>query len=582
VTTSRPIGPYQRRQLAVRPWDPAIHEAAARVVALIQAKRPDLVVHHTGSTAVPGLPGKGVLDLGIHAEPDDIPGITRALYELGFGPQTGADPWPPTRPMLIGSVDVEGAVFNIHCHVIPDRAEFEADLAFRDALRADPDLMDDYARLKTSIIAAGPAGSLDYTNRKAAWISDVLRRIGVGRPVIEPPATIGILGGGQLGRMLGQAAVAMGYRVAVLDPDRSCPASVVADLVVVGGYGDIDAALRLAERCSVITYELEHIDASVVTSVESLRSVRPGPYPLRITQDRLAERAFIEHSGFAVAPWREIRTVDDLRVAAADDKLGLPLRVKATTGGYDGRSQIRVGTPEDVETALDRLGVAPGTPVLAESEVAFEAELSVVVARGTDGQIAAFPVARNRHDEGILVESVAPAPVSETVAAAGTAIGERLATAMGLVGTLTVELFLLRDGSLVVNELAPRVHNSGHWTIEGAATSQFEQHIRAICGLPLGSTDVLAPTAVVNVLGEGRRRPARLTGVFAALSDPDVHLHVYDKRDVFERRKMGHLTALGTDVDNALEHARNARASLAWADEPDGGDGDRDKEGDAR
>jgi 5-(carboxyamino)imidazole ribonucleotide synthase len=582
VTTSRPIGPYQRRQLAVRPWDPAIEEAAARVIALIQAKRPELVVHHTGSTAVPGLPGKGVLDLGIHAQPDQIPGITRDLYELGFGPQDGADAWPPTRPMLIGSVEVDGGVFNIHCHVIPDRAEFEAALAFRDALRADPDLRDEYARLKTSIMSAGPAGSLEYTHLKATWITDLLRRLGVGRPAIEPPATIGILGGGQLGRMLGQAAVAMGYRVAVLDPDPSCPASVVADLVVVGGYGDVDAALRLAERCSVITYELEHIDASVVTSVESVRPVRPGPYPLRITQDRLAERAFVERSGFAVAPWREVRTIDDLRAAASADALDLPLRVKATTGGYDGRSQIRVGTPEDVETALERLGIAPGTPVLAESEVAFEAELSIVVARGTDGRIATFPVARNRHDEGILVESVAPAPVSETVAAAATAIGERLATAMGLVGTLTVELFLLGDGSLVVNELAPRVHNSGHWTIEGAATSQFEQHVRAICGLPLGSTRVLAPTAVVNVLGQGGRRPAELTGLFDALADPDVHLHLYDKREVFERRKMGHLTALGTDVDEALERARNALASLAWADDAGDGDGDGEKEGDVR
>ncbi len=151
-------------------------------------------------------------------------------------------------------------------------------------------------------------------------------------------------------------------------------------------------------------------------------------------------------------------------------------------------------------------------------------------------------------------------------------IGERLATAMGLVGTLTVELFLLPDGSLVVNELAPRVHNSGHWTIEGAATSQFEQHIRAICGLPLGSTAALSPTAVVNVLGQGRRRPARLTGVFDALADADVHLHVYDKREVFERRKMGHLTVRGTDVDDALEHGRRALASLAWADEAESGD----------
>ncbi len=360
VTTSQPIGPDQRRKLAVGPWDPRIESAAERVIAVIQAKRPDLVVHHTGSTAVPGLPGKGVLDLGIHAQPDEIPGITRDLYDLGFSPQTGADPWPPTRPMLVGSVEADGATFNIHCHVIPDPAEFAADLAFRDALRADPDLRDEYARLKTAIIAAGPADSLEYTYRKATWISDVLRRLGVGRSVIEPPATIGILGGGQLGRMLGQAAVAMGYRVGVLDPDAACPAAVVADFVVVAEYGDVEAALRLAERCSVVTYELEHIDAAVVTALDAVLPVRPGPYPLRITQDRLAERAFVERSGLAVAPWREVRTVDDLHAAASGDALGLPLRLKATTGGYDGRSQVRVATPADVETAFERLGRRAG------------------------------------------------------------------------------------------------------------------------------------------------------------------------------------------------------------------------------
>ena len=189
-----------------------------------------------------------------------------------------------------------------------------------------------------------------------------------------------------------------------------------------------------------------------------------------------------------------------------------------------------------------------------------------MVARAADGAVAAFPVARNAHDGGILVESVAPAPVAAAVAARAVAIGTALAVAMDLCGTLTAELFLLGDGSLVVNELAPRVHNSGHWTIEGAATSQFEQHVRAICGLGLGSSAALAPTAMVNLLGSGRVRDAHLLGVAEALADPDVHLHLYDKRRVFERRKMGHLTALGPDVDAALTAARTALAMLRWAD----------------
>ena len=254
--------------------------------------------------------------------------------------------------------------------------------------------MDEYARLKTSIMAAGPAGSLDYTNRKATWISDVLRRLGVGRPVIEPPATIGILGGGQLGRMLGQAAVAMGYRVAVLDPDPSCPASVVADLVVVGGYGDVDAALRLAERCAVDHLRARaHRRSGRRPRSTLVATVRPGPYPLRITQDRLAERAFVERSGFAVAPWREVRTTDDLRAAAADDELGLPLRLKATTGGYDGRSQIRVahrrGCRGRRSTGWEWRPGRPAAGRVASSRSRRNCRSSSLAA--TDGRIATFP-----------------------------------------------------------------------------------------------------------------------------------------------------------------------------------------------
>jgi 5-(carboxyamino)imidazole ribonucleotide synthase len=203
--------------------------------------------------------------------------------------------------------------------------------------------------------------------------------------------------------------------------------------------------------------------------------------------------------------------------------------------------------------------------------MAFEMEVSIVVARGVGGRSAAFPVARNAHDQGILAESVAPAPVSTEITERATQLGEALALNMGMIGTLTAELFLMPDGRLIVNELAPRVHNSGHWTIDGAATSQFEQHIRAICGLGLGSTATLAPSAMVNVLGTGRSRPARLQrpDLDPALADPAVHLHLYDKRRVFERRKMGHLTATGSSVEDALERARAAAARVCWADDTD-------------
>ena len=247
----------------------------------------------------------------------------------------------------------------------------------------------------------------------------------------------------------------------------------------------------------------------------------------------------------------------------------MPIRLKVLTGGYDGRGQVRIATADEIGDAIATLARPPGSPLLAERELSFVMELSVVVARALDGTTATFPIARNVHDAGILIESVAPAAVSSSTAARATDIGLRLAAAMGLVGTLTVELFLLDDGSLVVNELAPRVHNSGHWTIEGAATSQFEQHIRAICGLGLGSTAALSRTAMVNLLGAGPKRPARLLGVEAALAEPDVHLHLYDKRVVFERRKMGHVTALGGSADVALARANAALAGLTWGSDDD-------------
>jgi 5-(carboxyamino)imidazole ribonucleotide synthase len=286
-----------------------------------------------------------------------------------------------------------------------------------------------------------------------------------------------------------------------------------------------------------------------------------------MTQDRLAERRFVAGLGIPTAPWREVADAAGLRDAAA--ALGTPLRLKVPIGGYDGRSQVRIAEPGEIAGAFERLAGqlrAPGAPLLVERELDFAAELSVITARALDGSLATFPISRNVHDAGILVESVAPAPVDAAVAAAAQALGARIAEALGVVGLVTAELFLLRDGTLAVNELAPRVHNSGHWTIEGARTSQFEQHVRAICGLPLGDPTAHGPTAMVNLLGTGESRDAHLEGVEAARADPLVHLHVYDKRRVFERRKMGHLTVVGlADADAALARGRAALAKLRWA-----------------
>jgi 5-(carboxyamino)imidazole ribonucleotide synthase len=382
---------------------------------------------------------------------------------------------------------------------------------------------------------------------------------------IPPGSTIGILGGGQLGRMLGFAARAMGYRVAVLDPDSDCPAAAVADRVVTAAYDSVAGAVELAHGAAVVTYELEHVDAALVDAVEAAGvPVRPGGHALRMTQDRLAERRFVDGLGIATAPWREVADEADLCVAVA--ALGYPLRLKVPIGGYDGRGQLRIAGAGDIDGAFERLGRPVGGPALVERELDFEAELSVITARALDGSTVAFPIARNRHDAGILVESAAPAPIPVQVAAAAVAIGARVAEALDAVGLVTVELFLLPDGALAVNELAPRVHNSGHWTIEGARTSQFEQHVRAICGLPLGDPAAHGPTATVNLLGAGELREARLEGVAAALGDPLVHFHLYDKRRVFERRKMGHLTVAGTaDVEDGLARGRAALAKVRWA-----------------
>ena len=348
--------------------------------------------------------------------------------------------------------------------------------------------------------------------------------------MISPGATIGIVGGGQLGRMLSVAASQLGYRCHIFDPhERPCAADVAAEFTR-AAFDDMDALRRFADQVDVATYEFENLP------VEPLRALgdklRPSVRSLEIAQDRADEKSFIESSGARVAPWRPIGTLDDVHAAIAE--LGAPLVLKTRRSGYDGKGQAWIRSPEDADLAWEAIGHAPA---IAEAGIDFAAEFSVIVARWADGRCSFWDSPENDHRDGILRRSSVPA--GDAVAAQvedARASARRIAEALGHVGVLTVEFFAAADGP-IINEIAPRVHNSGHWTIEGAFTSQFEQHIRAICDLPPGSTALAAASVEMdNLIGNEINRWEEL------LSDPHAHLHIYGKGEARPGRKMGHVT----------------------------------------
>lgn len=371
--------------------------------------------------------------------------------------------------------------------------------------------------------------------------------------MILPGETVGIVGGGQLARMSALAARAMGYRVVVADPDPDCPAAPVADRVVVGALNDPDALAPLADVASVITYEWENIDARVLERLAEKRPVHPKVDVLRTCQNRIYEKQALERLGIPVAPWRPVLSAEEF--PAALEAIGLPAVLKTATMGYDGKGQAVIRTPEEADAAIAALA---GPPLVLERLVPFACELSVVVARSASGEAAPFPVAENIHEHNILAYSIVPARVDAAVQAAARDLAVRIAEGLGLVGLLGVEMFCLPDGRLLVNELAPRPHNSGHYTQDACATSQFEQHIRAVCGLPLGAVDLLSPVCMVNVMGEDFP-----LNVGAALADPHVKLHLYGKREARPHRKMGHMNVLAPTAEEAFARARAAKAAIA-------------------
>jgi 5-(carboxyamino)imidazole ribonucleotide synthase len=373
---------------------------------------------------------------------------------------------------------------------------------------------------------------------------------------IHPPAAIGVIGGGQLGRMFVQAAQRMGYRAGVLGATDDSPAVQVANWSVVAPPDHLPALRAFAERAAAVTVEFENVSAPALRWLARRVPVRPGWRTVWVSQNRLREKGFLARHGIPHAPWRPVRVEPELRQAVA--ALGLPLILKTADSGYDGKGQVLVRHAGDAEVAWASLN---HVECVAEGWVDFAAEVSVVVVRGVDGRAVAYPVGLNRHDRHILDSTMMPAPVGPIVTFEARSMALAIAEALGTVGVLTVEFFLTAEGRLLVNEIAPRPHNSGHLTIEAAVSSQFEQQVRALCGLPPGATDLVSPAAMVNLLGD--LWAAGEPDWEAALgADPGVKLHLYGKRTPAHGRKMGHLTVLDPDPEIALARAQAARRAL--------------------
>lgn len=378
--------------------------------------------------------------------------------------------------------------------------------------------------------------------------------------IILPGQTIGILGGGQLGRMMILAGRAMGYKFITLDPVEDSPAGQVSDLQVVSEYSSIQAAEQLARNSSVVTYEFENVDANVTHFLEERTYVPQGSQLLFLTQHRLREKEAVTAAGVQVAPYRPVRTREELLQALRD--LGSPAVLKTCFGGYDGKGQWLLRSEDDAQAAWSEIaaahphagstsGEAQGdawAPFVLEKFIPFERELSVIVARSPRGEIKTFPVAENVHRNHILHLSIVPARVSSEVRQKAQEMAFAVAKQLNLVGVMGVEMFLLADGTLFVNELAPRPHNSGHYTMDACATSQFEQHIRCICNLPLGDTRLWTPVVMVNILGE------HVAPILAKLPELPNHMkvHLYDKAEVREKRKMGHMNVTADSVEDAI------------------------------
>ena len=374
---------------------------------------------------------------------------------------------------------------------------------------------------------------------------------------VLPGGLLAILGGGQLGRMMAMAARTMGYRVSVMDPESACPASFVADETIVGRWDDVSAARRLAAQADAVTLEIEQIGVDALSAVAQLAPLRPGVEPVRIIQDKTLQRTWLAENGFPVGPFRVVRNAAEFEQAVS--AFGGNVFVKIGRGGYDGRGQARIepSSASDFAAVWQRLGERP---CVVEQALELDCEMSVMAARSPSGEVRIYPSARNHHENQILAWSALPAGVPNDLEAQAESLAAELITRLGIEGLLCAEIFVTRGGELLVNELAPRPHNSYHQSERGCVTSQFEQAVRAACNLPLGDTSMVTPAAIVNLLGD-----LWLSGqpnFSAALAVSGVRLHLYEKHTPRAGRKMGHLSATGSTAKEALDRVLEAKRRL--------------------
>jgi len=373
---------------------------------------------------------------------------------------------------------------------------------------------------------------------------------------------IGVIGGGQLGKMMILAAKQMGFWVAVLDPSENCPAHSISDFHIVAGFDDKDAMKRLSDLCDVITYEFEHINCEALIDLWQNHGalIYPSPESLKVIQNKFDQKTKLQRLGVAVPLFLAVDGRESL--TAIGNELGYPFMLKTSTGGYDGKGNFLINSPDDLDNGYAALG-SGSLPLMAEKFVAYDMEISVIACRALDGDIKVFPVGRNTHVNSILDETLVPAPISKPTIGLAMDTAHKVMEVFEGVGTFCIEMFVEKSGNVLVNEVAPRPHNSGHYTIEACVTSQFEQHIRAVCGLPLGDTSLMRPAVMRNILGEaGFDGEAVVEGASEALAVKGAKLHIYGKTHTKPHRKMGHITVTADTAEEAAALCLEARKQV--------------------